>query len=298
MSDANNGGVSLVYETVGERGGPAVVLVHGFAQQLVQWRHNGLAEALADQGFFVVIYDQRDAGASTQVSDWTPPTFADLRRSSAAGEAADLAYAVEDIGRDLLAVISDAGAERPVVFATSSGAAAALAAAIVEPGVIGAIVTHASLVQPTFRLGELPPGSEAIFEEAATYRYVPEQLLEAVTWLQWVGTAPGHSLDPSAARVQAEELLGRGYSAASNLRALGALLANNALWDRLGEIHAPVLALQGSDDQIIPALTHPWLAAAVVDGSTSLLEGVGYTLTSADVPAIVSAIAGVLMRGT
>src|ERR1700759_2951254 len=83
------GAVGIEYEVTGE--GPPVVLLHGFPDSGRLWRHQ--VPALADAGFKVTVPDRRGYGRSDK-----PP-------------AVD-AYAIPAIAADVLAVMSDAGAER------------------------------------------------------------------------------------------------------------------------------------------------------------------------------------------
>lgn len=63
MTHFNSGGLSIVYEVVGE--GPPVVLVHGFASnRAVNWMGTGWFAALADAGYRVIALDCRGHGES------------------------------------------------------------------------------------------------------------------------------------------------------------------------------------------------------------------------------------------
>ncbi len=57
-------GVELEYETFGSPDSTALVLIAGFGAQLLSW-HADLCQILADQGRYVIRFDNRDAGKST-----------------------------------------------------------------------------------------------------------------------------------------------------------------------------------------------------------------------------------------
>ena len=69
-------GVTLCYETFGDPADRPVLLVMGLATQMIAW-HEDLCEALADRGFYVVRFDNRDTGRSTHMS-FRPPTVGQL----------------------------------------------------------------------------------------------------------------------------------------------------------------------------------------------------------------------------
>jgi pimeloyl-ACP methyl ester carboxylesterase len=62
------GNVRLNYDTFGDRKNPAILLIMGLASQKVRYPSD-FCQRLADCGFFVVRYDNRDVGRSSRVFD-------------------------------------------------------------------------------------------------------------------------------------------------------------------------------------------------------------------------------------
>ena len=60
------GDVTLCYETFGDAGDPAVLLVMGLGTQMIAW-HEDFCEELAGRGFHVIRFDNRDVGRSTSL---------------------------------------------------------------------------------------------------------------------------------------------------------------------------------------------------------------------------------------
>jgi alpha-beta hydrolase superfamily lysophospholipase len=69
-------GVTLCYETFGQRSDPPVLLVMGLGTQMVAW-HEDFCRALAERGLFVIRFDNRDIGRSTHMVG-APPTIRQL----------------------------------------------------------------------------------------------------------------------------------------------------------------------------------------------------------------------------
>jgi pimeloyl-ACP methyl ester carboxylesterase len=63
---ANAGEIELAYECFGDPADPPVLLIMGLATQMLGWP-NGFCAALADQGHFVIRFDNRDIGLSTHL---------------------------------------------------------------------------------------------------------------------------------------------------------------------------------------------------------------------------------------
>src|SRR5271155_2802974 len=59
-------GITLCYETFGEKDNPPVLLVMGWAAQMIAW-HEEFCQRLAKKGLYVVRFDNRDSGRSTHL---------------------------------------------------------------------------------------------------------------------------------------------------------------------------------------------------------------------------------------
>ena len=85
MPTANRAGLSLYFETYGDSEAPPMLLVGGLGMQLVDWPPEWLGR-FVKEGYFVVAFDNRDAGLSTHLSSVTPPdpgnTSAEAGRAS------------------------------------------------------------------------------------------------------------------------------------------------------------------------------------------------------------------------
>src|SRR5262249_30071681 len=64
---ARKGEVELAYETFGSPGGEPLLLIMGLGLQMLWWP-DGLCRALAERGFDVTRFDNRDFGLSTHFS--------------------------------------------------------------------------------------------------------------------------------------------------------------------------------------------------------------------------------------
>src|SRR5436190_22839787 len=63
---ASSNGIEIAYETHGDPADEPLLLVMGLGAQLIAWPLE-LCDALVDRGFFVIRYDNRDTGLSTQL---------------------------------------------------------------------------------------------------------------------------------------------------------------------------------------------------------------------------------------
>ena len=72
-----NNGIELEYETFGDQTRPALLLIMGLGVQMLGWDER-FCKLLADRGFFVIRFDNRDVGLSTHTEGPIPePAAAD-----------------------------------------------------------------------------------------------------------------------------------------------------------------------------------------------------------------------------
>jgi|SRR5690349_13594509 len=98
MPIARHGAIELAYETFGAAEGEPLLLISGTGVQMLMWP-DAFVAALADRGFCVTRFDNRDAGLSTHLTQaGNPGWLKPLIRHAAAP------YRLEDMAGDAVAV--------------------------------------------------------------------------------------------------------------------------------------------------------------------------------------------------
>ncbi|MBT3334543.1 MAG: alpha/beta hydrolase, partial [Rhodospirillaceae bacterium] len=108
MTAISANGITIEYETKGQAGNPAIILVRGLGSQLINWPL-ALLERLAAEGFFVVVFDNRDAGLSTKFDAAGAIDIADLMARAEAGETLNVPYHLEDMAADVIGLMDGLG---------------------------------------------------------------------------------------------------------------------------------------------------------------------------------------------
>jgi pimeloyl-ACP methyl ester carboxylesterase len=85
MSKANANGIQIEYKTFGDRSGRPLLLIMGLGQQLTEWSEEVLKQ-LADEGHFVIVYDNRDTGLSSKMEEAGVPDVAGMQGALIRGE--------------------------------------------------------------------------------------------------------------------------------------------------------------------------------------------------------------------
>ncbi len=120
--------IELAYETFGDASAPPVVLIMGWATQMIAWPDE-LCEGLARCGLFVVRFDNRDVGGSTHLRDLPPPRLADVvvRRRPPP-------YSIGDMAGDVAGLLDGLGLGEVHLVGASMGGFIAQAVALGHAG--------------------------------------------------------------------------------------------------------------------------------------------------------------------
>jgi pimeloyl-ACP methyl ester carboxylesterase len=134
---ASNGEVQIAYQTFGAVGGEPLLLIAGLDFQMVAMWPDGFCQALADRGFRVARFDNRDTGLSTHVKPPAAPGGKPLRVLFRRTEPA---YTGADMAADGVAVMDALGWDSAHVMGASMGAGLALTTAILFPQRVRSVI--------------------------------------------------------------------------------------------------------------------------------------------------------------
>src|SRR3954463_5988656 len=122
------GDIEICYETFGDPGDPAILLVMGLGTQMVAW-HEAFCTQLAERGYFGIRHDNRDIGRSTHLDDAPTPSL----RQLATRDKRAAAYTLADMAADSVGVLDHLGIEKAHIVGASMGGMIAQTIAIRHP---------------------------------------------------------------------------------------------------------------------------------------------------------------------
>ena len=239
---ADLGEITLCYETFGDPADPTLLLIMGLGTQMIAW-HEDFCGSLADAGFHVVRFDNRDSGRSTHVKG-RPPTLTQLalRRSSGAR------YTLEDMAGDAVGLLTHLGVERAHVVGASMGGMIAQTVAIRHPERV------LSLVSIMSNTGARLSGQPAFAVYPLMVRAAPaerEKFAEHIANLYAKIGSPGFDRDPEEVLAMARLAWDRDHDRAASGRQLGAIVTAPDRGGDLGRIQAPTLVIHGKSDKLV-----------------------------------------------
>ncbi|MFE3454579.1 alpha/beta fold hydrolase [Nonomuraea sp. NPDC059194] len=232
-------GVELSTESFGRPVDPAILLVHGAGHSLLAWEED-FVQRLVAGGRYVIRYDSRDAGLSTNYPVGAP------------------SYGLRDLVADAAGLIDALGLIDAHVVGMSQGAAVGQLLALDHPGRVASLTLASSTPGgPGHEHSDLPQMSaevQALFTEEATgpdwadRTGVIEYLVEA----ERPFAAASRPFDEAGMRAVATRVVDRTANIAAQLTNPYLLDAGEPWRGRLGQITAPTLVLHGAEDPLFP----------------------------------------------
>ena len=267
---ASCGDVELAYETFGVASNPPVVLVMGLATQMLGWPDE-FCQTLADNGFHVVRFDNRDIGLSTHLDDAGMP---DLSPLFVGAPITSATYTLADMADDTIRLIDAIGLDRIHLVGASMGGMIAQEVALRHPERLLSLTSIMSTTAPN--VGPPTPEANAVlFSAPATSE--SEAADRAVTVYRVIGS-PGHPLDEVALSARAKESFRRANDPAGVARQLAAIHASGERTERLRQLRVPTLVLHGEDDPLVQVDGGRATAAAVPGARLVTWPGMGHDL--------------------
>lgn len=289
MAKTKANGIEIEYETFGNKGDPALLLIMGLGAQLTLWPES-LCEGLASQGFFVVRYDNRDVGLSTDFDTWGLPDLMGSFTRLMKGQKIDAPYLLSDMAADAIGLLDALGIDRAHMVGASMGGMIAQVIAATYPQRTRSLV---SIMSTSGRMG-LPMGKPEAVAMLSAQPEGParEQLVAHGIKLRTVIGSPGYPTDPAMMRTLVERNLDRRYYPPGAARQYLAIMASGPRVDLLKTVKVPTLVLHGDDDPLLPVECGRDVAGLVPGAKIETFPGWGHDVPEQMVPKLVASISG------
>jgi pimeloyl-ACP methyl ester carboxylesterase len=275
-------GVTLCYEGFGDPDDAPILLVMGLATQMIAW-HEDFCSGLAERGFYVVRFDNRDIGRSTHF-DFRPPGVGQMLTRRLGPEQ----YSLSDMAQDTAVLLRELDLAPAHVAGASMGGMIGQMLAAEHPEVVRSLTSIMSTTgsrwhgQPTF----------------SVYRYLlrppPRDrdgyIQRSAEVFGLVGST-GFDRDEQYIRERAARSYDRGFDVRAGGRQLGAILASGDRTKSLAKITAPTLVIHGTVDKMIRPSGGRATARAIPGARLMTIEGMGHDLPRGAWPQLIDAIA-------
>ncbi|HVC78050.1 MAG TPA: alpha/beta hydrolase [Candidatus Micrarchaeaceae archaeon] len=274
-------GIEIEYETFGDPKAAPLLLVSGLGSQLTSFDVE-FCEQLRDRGFYVIRYDNRDAGFSTKLEAAGEPDLL-----GAFGGNANPAYRLDDLADDAAGLLSGLGIRAAHVVGVSMGGFIAQLVAINHPD---HVLSLTSIMSGPGGEDEIPPepeGADVLMRIPPPTR---EGQIEHGLWIRKTLKGPGDPFDEAKETRQVESAYERSYYPVGTGRQLVAILAAESRLQKLSRLKVPVLVIHGTDDVLVPVENGRRVANAIPGARLLEFERMGHNLPERVWPQVIDAI--------
>lgn len=277
------GGIKLCHERFGAESDPPVLLIMGLGTQMIGWPDE-FCQRIADRGFQVIRFDNRDIGRSTRIHG-APPT----PRQLLTRKIDPVLYTLVDMANDAAGLMRELELAPAHVVGVSMGGMIAQTLAARHPGSVRSLTSIMSNTgnrwkgQPHFTI----------------YRYLlrraPEDrdgYIEYTTRVFEAIGSRGLPFDKDRVRDMVARSYDRGHDPTGPGRQLGAIIASGDRTDELRTIRVRTLVIHGSADRMVARSGGEATAKAIPGAQLRIVDGMGHDLPKAAWPELVDAITG------
>jgi pimeloyl-ACP methyl ester carboxylesterase len=283
---AQANGIEIAYETFGRPEDPPLLLIMGLGTQMIHW-HDDFCRQLVDRGFYVIRFDNRDAGHSTRIEGAPPPDV----MAALTGDTSTATYTLDDMADDSVGLLDALDIEAAHAVGASMGGMIAQTIAVRHPS---RILSLTSIMSTT--------GSEEVGQarpEALPVLLAPAPadrdgyVENALGIFRTIGS-PGYDRDEGWIRALAGRAYDRSYDPFATGRQLVGIIASGDRTAALADVKVPTLVIHGADDPLIQVSGGEATAKAVPGAELITIPGMGHDLP----PGVWSQIIDAIVRNT
>jgi pimeloyl-ACP methyl ester carboxylesterase len=274
-------GIDLCYQEMGDPAGEPLLLIMGLATQMIAWDEE-FCGMLAERGFRVVRFDNRDIGRSTKVRSGGVPNVLDLLVGRGAPE-----YRLRDMAADTVGLMDHLGIDAAHVVGASMGGMIAQCTAMGHPDRVRSLCSIMSTTgsrrvgHPSYKTFGLLLGKSPREREAAIERVIKT--------FKTIGS-PGYPFEEERIRAIAGRSLDRGHSQAGIARQLHAITASGDRTSHLRQLDLPAVVIHGKSDVLVNPSGGRATARAIPNARLKMIDGMGHDMPRALWPTFVEEI--------
>lgn len=248
---ATSNGIELEYDTFGDPSGAPLLLIAGLGMQMIGW-DDDFCRLLAERGFKVIRFDNRDAGLSTRP---------------------EAAYTLDDMAADAVGLLDALGISAAHLVGASMGGFIAQLVALDHPE---RVLTLTSMISGPNGEDQVPPTPEGMAVLTAPAPQTRQEQVALGLRSKKALLGPKDPFDEPYELARIEQAIDRAYNPAGFLRQLTAIMGAKGRLERLRSLRIPTLVVHGDADILIPVDNGRNVAGAVPGARLVEIEGMGH----------------------
>ncbi len=287
MSQIKANNLTIEYEDTGPKDGPVILLIMGLAAQMTFWP-DAMIKGLADAGFRVVRFDNRDIGLTSKIHGKRAPNPVAQVAARLVGFTGLAPYTLRDMVADTVGLMDALKIERAHIVGVSMGGMIAQLMAATHPARVASLT---SIMSGTLN-PRLPGPSHRVtvplFLNRPKGKSRDELIARAVQMWSLIRTEGD---DHAELEAKIASGFDRSYYPAGVRRQLAAIIATGDLRPHLAKITAPTLVIHGSKDPLAPLEGGRDSARNIKGARLEIIDGMAHDLPKKFLPQITALIA-------
>ena len=256
-------GIYIAYESFGPKKGETILLIQGTGAQLTLWPLE-LCEKLAQEGYRVIRFDNRDVGLSSRLDSLGMPDWGSIIPRIGSCDMSNLSYTLNDMAKDAVGLLDALKIEKAHIVGASMGGAIAQWVAINFPErTLSLTSIMASSGNP-----KLPSGNPEVLKLMST---PPPETDDADVLSQYLFAiykamgSPGYPTADSVLMEIAHTSIKRSWYPAGTARQVAAIIiADNCdRREKLKNISIPTVVIHGEADPVVNLAAGKEVAAII-----------------------------------
>ncbi|MBA2648653.1 MAG: alpha/beta hydrolase [Legionella sp.] len=265
----------LYYETFGESHQDCIILITGIGAQLIHWPKM-LIEELVNQGFYVVLFDNRDAGLSKSYDELGSPSLFSLLCAKIRNRPIKNYYSLEDMAADVLMLMDHISQDKAHIMGISMGGMIAQEVALRYCNRVSSL----TLVGTTSGDPHIPSAAPALKRLFSISSFYKKEDLKSYVENK---TALFKMYNPiffneEQTRALHTAAFNRAYRPDGFKRQLMATISAKPRGSSLKKLHLKSLIIHGEIDPVFPPQHAIHLAACIPNSRLEILEDMGHVI--------------------
>ncbi|HEU5428488.1 MAG TPA: alpha/beta hydrolase [Actinocrinis sp.] len=284
MPRAEANGIELEYDTFGAPQDRPLMLIMGLGTQMTAWEP-GFCAMLAERGHYVIRFDNRDIGLSTQFDQLPEPDLLAIL----SGDPRTAPYFLADMADDAAGLLDALGIEKAHIVGASMGGMIAQELAIRHSE---RVLSLCSIMSTTGNHSVGQPSPDAMAVLMAPLAADRAEAIERTVNVQRVigSKTPEYEVTDQVRYDRAVAAYDRAYRPAGGNRQLAAIAASPDRTDALGALKMPVVVIHGDQDPLVNVSGGRATAAAIPGAELLVIPGMAHDLPEPLWPAFVDVI--------
>jgi pimeloyl-ACP methyl ester carboxylesterase len=282
-------GLDICYDEVGDAKAPPLLLIMGLGTQMIAWP-DAFCGRLADRGFRVIRFDNRDVGLSSKIENAPKVDIASAFMRALTGQKVEAPYTLDDMAEDAVGLLDALAIDKAHIVGASMGGMIAQTVAAKHASRTRSLTSIMSSSGDPKLPQAKPAAGEALISPRPAQSDREASIQFGMNTYRAIGS-PGYPAPEPELRAKIERAFDRSYYPAGFARQLVSVLASGSRVEMLKTIHVPTLVLHGEDDPLVPVEAGKDTARLIPGAVLKTIPGWGHDVPTPLIPILVEAIA-------